>query len=253
MPFTLAHPAAVWPLRRAPCLQLLPLLMGSVAPDLPDYMPGRIARHLFMTHYVTGSLLLDVPLGLVALLGVVLLRVPLTELAGSRAGPVFRDALERFARTPISWLLAPVSVFVGVWTHLLWDSFTHAEGWAVPYIPLLQSRLTLLGHDWELCHLLQYLSSAAGIAVVILWCRSAVSAAPECNARQPDRTRRQVLAGVLAAGLILGVAESLNPIQGQPIYQVFYVLLTRTVAWLGLLYLLAGTFMCLRQRMLSRA
>lgn len=250
MPFTLAHPAAVWPLRRAPYLQLMPLLAGSVAPDLPDYMPGRIARHLWATHYVAGSLLLDVPLGLLLLVAIVLLRVPLTELAGSRAGPLFRDALERFARKPSSWLLAPVSVFAGVWTHLLWDSFTHHDGWAVPYIPLLLTRITLLGHDWELCHLLQYVSSVAGMGVVYLWYRRAVAAAPERVAPEAGGARTQVLAGVLVAGVIFGVAESLGPVQGQPMYEVFYVLLTRIVAWLSLLYLSAGTVICLRQRLL---
>lgn len=248
MPFTLAHPAAVWPLRRVPYLQVVPLIMGSVAPDLPDYMPGSIARHLWATHVFEGTLLLDVPLGLLALVAVVLLRVPLTELAGSRAGPLFREALERFARKPSSWLLAPVSVFVGVWTHLLWDSFTHHEGWAVPYLPWLLTRVTLLGHDWELCHLLQYLSSVAGIGAVILWVRAAIAAAPVRVAVEADRTRAQVLWGVLLAGVILGVAESVGPVQGQPMYQVFYVLLTRMVAWCGLLYLTAGTVMCLRQR-----
>jgi hypothetical protein len=95
---------------------------------------------------------------------------------------------------------------------------------------------------------LQYLSSVAGIGVVILWYHRAVSAAPARLAAETDRTRAQVLAGVLVAGVILGVAESLGPVQGQAMYQVFYVLLTRTVAWCGLLYLTAGTFMCLRQR-----
>jgi hypothetical protein len=245
MPFTLAHPAAIWPLSRVRWLQVAPLLVGSVAPDLPDYMPGFIARCFDSTHDVLGSVTQDLPLGLVALLLVVLLRGPLTELLGPRAGPLFHDALERFARTPRGWLAAPLNVFAGIWTHLLWDSFTHEEGWAVPYLPWLATPVSVLGHHAELAHLLQYLSSAAGLAVVVLWWRRCLARQPAVRRMPADLRRAHVLAGVAAAALLIGVAQALGPAHGQSMYRVFYLLLTRTLAWFGLMYLAAGTLMSL--------
>ncbi|MGH8296134.1 MAG: DUF4184 family protein, partial [Steroidobacteraceae bacterium] len=46
MPFTLAHPAAVLPLRRAPLLRTVPLIIGSMTPDVPYFLPWRIAKYI---------------------------------------------------------------------------------------------------------------------------------------------------------------------------------------------------------------
>jgi hypothetical protein len=246
VPFTLAHPVAVWPLRRLRS-QLVPLIIGSIAPDLPDYMPAALANHFSLTHHASGVLRNDMPLGLLALVAVVVLRGPLTELAGPRTGPLFRDALERFARTPHSWLAAPLSVFIGICSHLLWDSITHEDTWLVLRVPWLATPVTVLGHTAELAHLLQYLSSVAGVGLLLLWYRSCVSALPVPRAQAPGR-RGQVLAGVVAAALIIGVGEALGPAQGQTMYRIAFLLLTRTMAWFALLYLVAGIVMSLRSR-----
>jgi hypothetical protein len=267
MPFTLAHPAVIWPLRRAPHQQLLPLIIGSLAPDLPDFMPGRISQHFELTHTLVGSVLEDAPLGMVMLLVLVALRVPLTELLGSRARPFFRDILERFAQAPRSWLLAPLFVLAGVWTHLLWDSFTHEHGWMVRHLALLRSQVTVLGYTGELSHVLQYASSVLGLAAVLLWIRASISAAGTPARPRPCPAARDglqaaatpfaqslpgstlVLAGVLVAAVVIGVTQAVEPAQGQSWYRVFSLLLTRTMAWFGLLYVLAGTVASLRQRM----
>ena len=44
MPFTLAHPAAVLPLRGVRHLRMAPLVVGAMVPDLPYYLPSRVAR-----------------------------------------------------------------------------------------------------------------------------------------------------------------------------------------------------------------
>jgi hypothetical protein len=267
MPFTLAHPAAIWVLRRAPHQQLLPLIVGSVAPDLPDFMPGRISQYFELVHTLGGSVLEDVPLGMVVLLALVALRVPLTELLGSRARPFFLDILERFAHAPrSSWLLAPLSMLAGIWTHLLWDSFTHENGWTVRHVAVLRSQVTVLWYTGELCHVLQYASSVLGLGAVLLWYRASVSAsgvAAQPGSRAAARAGLQaatpfarslqrstlVLVGVLVAAVVIGVAQAAAPAQGQSWYRVFSLLLTRTMAWFGLLYVLAGTVASLRQRM----
>ncbi|MBV8909689.1 MAG: DUF4184 family protein, partial [Gammaproteobacteria bacterium] len=85
MPFTLAHPAAVLPLRRIRYLRTAPLLIGALIPDLPYYVPGAVARLLGQTHTFVGSLTVCPLLAYVALAALYVLRTPLTALLPARA------------------------------------------------------------------------------------------------------------------------------------------------------------------------
>ena len=78
MPFTLAHPAAILPLRGLKYLRTAPLVIGAMIPDLPYYLPGRLNILRPETHSVTGSLTTCLALGYAALDAVYLLRRPLT-------------------------------------------------------------------------------------------------------------------------------------------------------------------------------
>lgn len=245
MPFTLAHPAAVLPLRRVPCLQMVPLVVGSVTPDLPYFTPWRIARWMSETHSMPGTVVTDLPLGMLTLVALVLLRRPLTELLGARARSFVMRALERFGRRPISWVLAPLSVLVGAWTHLLWDSFTHPGGWMVQHVSWLSSPVTIGWYTGELCHVLQYLSSVLGMAVLALWYhRNAPQVAPGTE-RGPGRI---VLVVVSVAAIVIGCAQAFAPAHGQATYRIFYLVLTRTIAWFAVLYLLGGTLVMMLGR-----
>ena len=64
MPFTFAHPAAILPLRRSRFLQTVPLIIGSLVPDVPYYFPGRLMTRIFLdTHTLHGSIFICLPLG----------------------------------------------------------------------------------------------------------------------------------------------------------------------------------------------
>src|SRR5204863_296494 len=80
MPLTLAHPAAILPLRGLKYLRTAPLVIGAMIPDLPYYMPGRLNILRPETHSLTGSLTTCLALGYAALDAVYLLRRPLTAL-----------------------------------------------------------------------------------------------------------------------------------------------------------------------------
>src|SRR6201981_3072128 len=102
MPFTLAHPAAVLPLRGIRFLRTVPLVIGAVTPDVPYYLPlgpsGRPMRvgldtHSLAppppgpaapptrvgpaTHSLTGACTVALAPGMVLLAVAVLLREPL--------------------------------------------------------------------------------------------------------------------------------------------------------------------------------
>src|ERR1700719_2432525 len=169
MPFTLAHPAAILPLRGLRYLRTVPLIIGAMTPDLPYYVPARFGLIGPETHSVTGSFTTCLVLGYAALAFVFLLRRPLTALLSARARWLCLTALAPFDRRPLEWLLASVSIILGVWTHLLWDSFTHNDGWMVHRMSALSAPVVIGSYNGTVCHVLQYVSSVIGLAALAWW------------------------------------------------------------------------------------
>lgn len=168
MPFTLAHPAAVLPLRRfCPDYAIFAaLIAGSMAPDLPYFIfrwgAGGYA------HTFPGIIFLSIPMGVVLFL-LFLYFVP----KGAKLLSAYHRQFVQswFAqRPPMSFrysLLVISSVFIGAITHVLWDSFTHSTGWSVAEIPYLRTELAHVGH-WHihLYTLLQHGSTALGFLLI---------------------------------------------------------------------------------------
>ncbi|HVS76071.1 MAG TPA: DUF4184 family protein [Steroidobacteraceae bacterium] len=244
MPFTLAHPAAVLPLRRVRLMRTVPLIIGATTPDVPYYLPWRISKYVPQgaTHTLLGTLTLDLPFGMVMLLFVWLLRTQLCAPLGPAARAKCFAALERFGSRPANWMLAPLSLLTGAWTHLAWDSFTHADGWMVSRISALSAPVTFFSYTGQLCHVLQYASSVFGLAVLAIWL--ARLPMPEPASRNLEgSTGGLLLPGVLlaaaaAAGGVETVEHLVRHIPAR--YQLFYLLITRTTAWFALLYTVAG-------------
>ena len=180
MPFTLAHPAVVLPLRRF-CPRLLnfpALIIGSITPDL-GYFFGRLNVNDF-AHGWLGSFVFCLPVGLLLTALFYGLRTRVVERLPERQ----RERLLPLCRQPVgSWLGIIVSLIVGVWTHLLLDSFTHKDGWAVEHLPVLQIAVgSVADHTLRIHHLLWYASSFAGVFwlyyVYEQWRRAAIEVAP---------------------------------------------------------------------------
>lgn len=245
MPFTLAHPAAVLPLRRLPLLSTVPLIIGAMSPDVPYYLPWRITKHIpEATHTALGTLTLDLPMGLLLLLFVWLLRAPLAAPLGPGGEAKCFAALDRFGGRPLNWALAPLSILVGAWTHLGWDSFTHPDGWVVLRVSALSAPVSFFSYTGELCHVLQYVSSVLGLAVLAVW----FARLPP--AQEPSNGERSaggplLIAALFVAGAAAGGFETVEHIVRHipARYQLFYLLLTRTTAWFVLLYAVAGIVM----------
>jgi len=244
MPFTFAHPAAVLPLRRFKFLQTVPLIIGSVTPDLPYYVPLRLSRLMLETHTAMGALGLDIPIGLAVLIFVFLLRRPLTALMTARARALCLQSLDRFRDQPMHWLLAPVAILIGTWTHLFWDSFTHDNGWMVRRVAALSAPITVDWYTGTLCHVLQYVSSVAGLVILAIWYRGlpTPTAEPASPAPMLSSLGRLVLLMLVltAAAGIGGYIAVHAAINGQTNYRVIYLMLTRSIAWFAVLYLAAG-------------
>jgi len=264
VPFTLAHPAAILPLRGIPPLhgitlvRTAPLIIGAMIPDTPYYLPASVLRtaaavhRIPDTHTLEGTLTTCLLLGYLALAGLFALRQPLTALLSARSRALCLGALAPFARRPIEWALAGVAIVLGVWTHLLWDSFTHLDGWMVRRFAVLRAPLTLGSYQGTVCHLLQYLSSALGLAVLALW-YSRLRTPPAALAHGDGARSGPVLLLIAGAAILIGGVQATAFFDHSAnVYRTLNIFLTRGVAWFALLYLVAGAIV-VRQQALEPA
>ncbi|MEU1283342.1 DUF4184 family protein [Kitasatospora sp. NPDC005856] len=207
MPFTLSHPAAVLPLMRRP-FRRTALVAGTVAPDLPYFLATTglpvSAQSWYepfvnatTTHGVSGAVTVTLPY---ALLLWALLRAARRPLASLLPGPGAPPPSSRPPGVPVrrvGWVV--LSALIGIATHLVWDAFTHVDGFVVARTPWLTATL-VGGLTWA--RVLQHASTIGGLAAIALYAwrgRGRLLAAPGPDRRRPTGVlRRQV---VLAMGL----------------------------------------------------
>jgi hypothetical protein len=169
MPFPLAHPAAVLPLRRfCPRLLSFPaLVVGSICPDL-GYAFGETGVSE-LSHSVIGGTAFGLLTGCL-LLGVVY--AAKNRVIGL-APATYTDELRKgFQVTARSIPVILLSLAVGTWTHLVLDCFTHSHGWAAEHLHVLMAPMfSLGGKPVRLCHLLWYFCSFAGLTWLVVTLR----------------------------------------------------------------------------------
>ncbi len=211
MPVTLAHPAAVLPLRGLG-LPLSAMVIGSMAPDLPVF--AQAWQTYGYTHSLLGIVTIDLAITLVLLAfwdfwG----RDALVDTAPA----VVRDRLP--ARAPLgprAWLLAPLAAVVGSLTHVGWDAFTHQGRWGVRAVPWLhETHGPLRGEEWA-----QYASGAVGLLVIGL-VLLAVLRRPVLDADRPRRLPAASLPAAVAVACALSVGTFLAGLGG-PFHQAAF-------------------------------
>ncbi len=208
MPFTLAHPAAVLPLRRlGVALPLPPLVAGSMAPDLPYFLPlpGSLRG---WTHSLGGAFTIDVVLAVGLLLFGVFVAEPVAALLPARWAVLARSwtsaAWPRSLVGVLGWYAALV---VGALTHVVWDAFTHPDGWVVQRWSLLRHEFAGLPvEQW-----LQYLFSGLGMALVAyaLWRGAGRVTAPPASS-QPAASRVLLVGAIAGAGVVGGLLKAVT-------------------------------------------
>lgn len=153
MPFPLAHPAAVLPLRRL-CpryLRFSALIIGSLSPDL-GYFSGPMRLEYFSHRFFAGAFGFCVPVGLLVWLLFYFVRPHVVKILPARFRWLSRLAGQRPVTAAFSILL---SLLLGAWTHLLLDSITHPDYWLLRHVPVLQQvALTVGEHRFRTCDLL---------------------------------------------------------------------------------------------------
>jgi hypothetical protein len=176
MPFPLAHPAAVLPLKRfCPRFLSFPALVaGSLSPDAGYLFRGESVSDI--SHSVLGGTGFGFVVGLLMIL--LLYSLGPTFIGRLLQSRAFRtdhplEDLEKEILTMASARAVILSLLIGVWTHVLLDSFTHSDGWLVLHLELLRSPVATIGpHEVRICHLLWYACSFLGVAWLVMAFRS---------------------------------------------------------------------------------
>ncbi len=248
MPFTLAHPAAILPLRGAR-QRTPPLLKGAITPHLRYFLPFNFGRFMPETHDFESSYTTSLMIGYLMLALIFLLQRPLSALLSPRAHWLFLHGLAPFRHGARDWLLAAFAIVVGVWSHLVWDSFTHTDSWVVHRVAALSAPVLIAGHTVPVCTLLQYISSALGLLALAVWyARLRTPPVVRHGPAAPRSAVRPLLLLIATAGLLIGGVQSADFYRHTHfIYRTLSILLTHSVAWFAALYLVAGIIVTLER------
>lgn len=191
------------------------LIVGAIAPDLHYFLS--LAPAGKASHSIAGVFYLDLPSALLVLcLFHWVLKLPLISLA-----PEWHQArLVRFTepfrfRPGKRFGLILVSLLAGIFSHLLWDSFTHSRGWMVQHIAALRDvPFQQLGNYRAVYNLLQYLSTLIGVLALLtgymLWSRRASPQPVPQQLKLSARVKASVVAVIGIAAAIVAVAYALD-------------------------------------------
>ena len=162
MPFTFSHPAIVLPLKNTvgKKLSMTGLIIGSLTPDFEYFF--RMKPYSEFSHTLLGALWFDVPLGLaLCFLFHQIIKKPFIQNLPFILQRKLNHVLEcnwalLFKQ---NWLFIVISLIIGAYSHILWDSFTHNNAFfvnllnldqtvgetSIPIYKLLQHGSTLIG------------------------------------------------------------------------------------------------------------
>jgi hypothetical protein len=208
MPFPLAHPAAVLPLRRyCPRYFSFPaLVIGSLSPDVGYFFNAGNFSHRFLA----GSFAFSLPVGLVLVLVFYCGRLPVVGILPASYRRVLLPLCQQPAGNPF---LIAISLLIGAWTHLLLDSITHPDGWLVKYLPVLLTPVLSVGqHRFMVCEILYAGCTFAGVAWLafcyLRWLEKA--AGPSAST---TRGMKWGCAFLLASSILFVALASRGPLQ----------------------------------------
>ena len=189
MAFTIAHFAAALPFyKRYRWLNFDAILMGTIMPDLPYYVPHILAggRHFaYQSHQWLGILSYCLPVGLILFTVWYWLVKPALHALVLPWGDVkFLSAYSSSCNHKVSnrlhwpasqfrsilrfWLVVAVSLIIGASTHLIWDGITHPDGFIAEQVRVLQYSISVpyLG-DMVIARVLQYCTSIVGLGLLL--------------------------------------------------------------------------------------
>ena len=170
MPLTTAHPAIILPLCRLSKhrVSITALIIGSMSPDMEYFyhiIPKRTYSHLF-AHAWWFDLMITLSLCIIFHL---IIRNPLINNL-----PPFLNQRFIYLKN-FNWIkhlkqhffVIIISALIGIYSHLIWDEFTHRGSYLVDNIAFLNIYLTnILGIDIFVHNFLQHMTSLVCTLIV---------------------------------------------------------------------------------------
>jgi hypothetical protein len=170
MPFTFAHPAIVLPLKNrffSKYFSLTGLVVGSLLPDFEYFIRMKMVSNY--SHTILGVLFFDLPLGIIFCF--IFHNIIRNDLFVNL--PYFLR-IRLCIYTEFNWnkyflknpILIIFSLLVGSFSHLLWDSFTHFNGYFVGIINFLKNFIVINNISIPIYKILQHSSSFIGCLII---------------------------------------------------------------------------------------
>lgn len=167
MPFTFAHPAILLPFRNK--LSVTALVIGCMSPDFEYFI--RLKIYSNFSHTLIGIFLFCLPISIiVSILFHQIIRKPFIENSPKSIyirTSVYKnfDWINHLKNNKINIIL---SILLGAFSHILWDSFTHDDGFFVNQLDILKSTITVQQKEISVLKILQHFSTLIGF-IYIFW------------------------------------------------------------------------------------
>ncbi len=171
MPFTFSHPAIVLPLGFLPrkYISITGLVAGSMAPDFEYFIRMKIQSDY--SHTLAGLFWFDLPLSI--MLAFVFhnivrnsLFINLPKEISLRLNEFTNINWNMYFRA--HWVIIIFSVLIGAASHLLWDSFTHFNGYFVELFQPMSNTISILGTALPVFKIVQHMSTVLGGIVIFI-------------------------------------------------------------------------------------
>ena len=171
MPFTFSHPAIVLPFKWVDpkWFSITGLVIGSMIPDFEYFLRMKIQSDY--SHTLGGVFWFDLPLCIVvafvfhtivrnSLIDNLpkFLKIRFIEYKSFNWNNYFRK----------NWIIVIISALAGIFSHFLWDAFTHWDGFFVQNSTLLNNTVSIGGYPFPVFKLLQHASSLIGEMILVV-------------------------------------------------------------------------------------
>jgi lysylphosphatidylglycerol synthetase-like protein (DUF2156 family) len=166
MPLTFAHPAAVLLFsRRSKYINFSAMVFGSMSPDFEYFLRGQPKGEI--GHTFMGFITFNLPL--VALIYFIY-HFFIHQTLVSHLPILLQDTYTKRvdSNTMLNLVVFIYSALFGMFTHVVWDSFTHINGFMVLHFPAVFTKIySIYGFEIPLYKFLQHGSTLFGIILII--------------------------------------------------------------------------------------
>lgn len=167
MPLTFAHPAAVLPFSRdSKYINFLAMVLGSMSPDFEYFLRGMPSGEI--GHTFVGFVTFNLPIV------VIVYFIYQTFIHRTLVSHLPLSLQSTFTPKTNSTTLLKVVVFLystlfGMLTHVVWDSFTHVNGFIVEKFSILTYNVVIFDFHIPFFKFLQHGGTIVGITAILLF------------------------------------------------------------------------------------